>query len=45
MKIAKEFKLTNDEIQAELKKKMEKESAVAEAILWYETMLKNVKGS
>ena len=44
MKIAKEFEMTNDEIRAELKVKMSKESAVAEAFKWYEDMLQNSSG-
>jgi len=41
VKIAEAAQLTNDEIKAELKAKMDKESAVAEAFRWYESMLKN----
>ena len=39
--IAESAQLSNDEIRVELAKKMDKESAVAEAFLWYESMLKN----
>ena len=39
--IAESAQLSNDEIRVELAKKMDRESAVAEAFLWYESMLKN----
>ncbi len=43
-KIAESTQTTNDEIRAELKKKMDNESAVADAFRWYEDMLKNSSG-